>query len=523
VTRDRRDGDPHRSERLPGRPLPRRIVTAAPALLALDVGTSRCRAAVLTPSGDVLAEASRPTPVETGAGGAAVVDVDRIWSDVAALARTTTAGIDVAAIGVAAQLGTVFLDDRREPLLPAMLWADRRAAGEAEELAGTAGAASLDLARRPIAAELHGPRLRWLRRHRPSAATAVRGIVSLKDAIVLRLTGALVTDETHASYSGLFDVAGRRWSPELCRLNDVPMALLPEARPAVAPAGRLTEAAAGALALRPGLPVSVGGSDGTLGTLGGGAVRAGVTVDVAGTTDVLLHIAAHPGAPGGGAIANAHAVPGLWSIGGPTGMTGGAVSWIAGMLGHPTVGEALAALPDAIGTAAAPSVGPPYFYPALSGSRFPRWRPTDRGSLVGLSPDDGPASLLRAAAEGAAFVLRQGLAVLEAAGLAVDDLVVVGGAAHHAGLLQLRADVLGRPLRIAANAEASGIGAAMTAGLAAGLFADAGEAAAAMVRDAGVIRPDAGRARLYAEKFRLWSASLGLDGPPGAEATPVRS
>jgi L-ribulokinase len=100
------------------------------------------------------------------------------------------------------------------------------------------------------------------------------------------------------------------------------------------------------------------------------------------------------------------------------------------------------------------------------------------------------------------------LSVLASAGLRIDVLVVVGGLANHSGPLQLRADILGLPLRAAANAEASSIGAAMTTGIAGGSLADAGEATAAMVRYADVIRPDPRHART--EKFAWWSASFGL-------------
>jgi sugar (pentulose or hexulose) kinase len=189
-------------------------------------------------------------------------------------------------------------------------------------------------------------------------------------------------------------------------------------------------------------------------------------------------------------------------------MTGGAVSWMARVLGHDSLGDALAALPDALD--APPTAGPPFFYPSLSGSRFPDWRAADRGSFVGLSAFDGAGTLLRATAEGAAFVLRRGLSVLASAGLRIDELIVVGGLANHSGPLQLRADILGLPLRVAANAEASSIGAAMTAGIDGGSFADAGEAAAAMVRYADVVRPNPHHARTYDEKFARWSASFCL-------------
>lgn len=484
-------------------------MTRGQTLLALDIGTSRCRATVFSADGTVVADASRPMIVETPAPGEVVLDPEGLWSDIGAIIRDLgPAAAGVGGVGITAMLGMLPIDRDRRPLGPVLLWSDRRAEVEAAELAATGGRESLAIAARRLMAELTGPRLKWLARHQPDLFRRIDRVVSLKDFVLMRMTGALVTDETHASYSGLFDVDSRAWSAVLCRLQEVEPERLPPVHAATDVAGTVTEMAADATGLRAGIPVAVGSSDGTVGAIGAGAVRAGVTIDVAGTTDVILHVAAAPVRdPDGAAIVNAHAAPGLWTVGGPTGLTGGAVDWMARILGYASVGEAAAALRDEL--AAFPPGDGPVFQPALTGSRFPDWNAAEQGMLLGLSHEHGSAALLRAAREGAAFTVRAALSVVQRCGMGIDAIIVVGGLARDADALQQRADILDLPLRTLANCEASAVGAAMLAGVAVGMFADLGEAAAAMVRYDRTFVPDAGRAAAYEGPYQAWCRAFG--------------
>ena len=123
------------------------------------------------------------------------------------------------------------------------------------------------------------------------------------------------------------------------------MEILPTVRPWVALAGGVTPAAAQLTGLEPGTPVAVGGPDGSTGALGVGAVRPGLTVDIAGTTDVLLHVTDMPAVRvTGGAVLNAYLLDDLWTVGGPTGLTGGGLDWLAATLGHESADAAYRAL-----------------------------------------------------------------------------------------------------------------------------------------------------------------------------------
>ncbi len=476
-------------------------MAGVPAVLAVDAGSSRLRASLVALRDGAVIDSRLAPALPLGAE----LDVGALWRDLVAIAgELDRTQADISAIAVAAQLGMVLLDDRGRPARPALGWGDKRARREAEQLSDLLPPETLASAGRPISAELTIARLRWLATHEPTTLRRARWVVSIKDALIHRLTGRAVTDETNASYTGLFDVYNRAWAPALVEAAGIEAALLPPARPGAAVAGTLTDEAAAALGLPRGLAVAVGGPDGTVGAIGAGAVHAGVTVDVAGTTDVLLHTIDRPLAdPPHGTVLNAHLAPSLWTAGGPTGLTGGVVQWTASLLGFGSVDDAHRALGE---TAAHSSEGP-IFLTTLDGSRFPTWRPERTGLIAALRPEHGPADVFLAAQQGVAFTVGAGLDALRTRGLQINEVIVVGGAAARPATLQLRSDAWAVSVVALANREATTIGAAMLAGVAGGAFPDLDRAARALVRPVHRYEPRPQAAPAMAAARRRWQAA----------------
>jgi len=475
-------------------------MTGVPVVLAVDAGSSRLRVSLVAlEDGTVIATGLGPAlPLD------AELDVELLWRDfVAITADLDRTQADTRAIAVAAQLGMVLLDDRGRPVRPALVWGDKRAHREADQLSALLPAETLAPTGRPMAPELTVARLRWLATNEPASLRRTRWVVSIKDALVYRLTGRAVTDESNASYSGLFDVYNRTWSPSLVETSGIDAVLLPPARPGTATAGSLSKEAANALGLPHRLPVAVGGPDGTVGAIGAGAVRAGVTVDVAGTTDVLLHTIDRPLTdPTHRTVLNAHVAPSLWTAGGPTGLTGGVIKWTASLLGFKSVDDAHRALGEAT-----PDSSRPIFLTTLDGSRFPSWQPERTGLIAHLRPEHGPADVFLAAQQGVAFTVGAGLDALRALGLEINEVTVVGGTASKPTTLQLRSDAWSMSVVALANREATTIGAAMLAGVASGAFPDLETAARALVRPAHRYEPrPQAAAEMYATRQRWLDA-----------------
>jgi sugar (pentulose or hexulose) kinase len=219
-----------------------------------------------------------------------------------------------------------------------------------------------------------------------------------------------------------------------------------------------------------GLPVAVGGPDGTVGCLGAGLTEPGLAVDVAGTSDVVFVISSRPvRVPGANLVLNAYLVPGLWAVGGPTGLTGGCLDWFVGAFpppGDPSrpvyerVEAAVAAVP--------PGAEGLNFSPNLTGARTPLWNPQARGQMTGIGPQHGWGHVARAIMEGVATQVAEIVAIAHAAGAPVREVRLVGGGGRSYEWQKIRAAALGRPVAVVRGGSLTG--SAMIAGVAAGVF-----------------------------------------------------
>ena len=463
------------------------MAEAVGAFLAIDAGSSGTRVTLVSTEGRTLASAAEAATSDRPGDGADFTP-GRLWRQVVGLVHEAhPADFRILGIGVTSQLGVVLVDKNASVVDEVLLWSDARGTQEAHELDHDLGELR-GLVGRRISAELTASRVRWWNRHRPAALAAARWVLSLKDFLVMRLTRVVATDETHASYTGWFDVRARRYSQELIDRTGVDASLLPPVRPAAQAAGGLDPQVATLLGLREGIPVAVGAPDGTVGALGAGAVSPGVTVNVAGTTDVLVSVIDDPRwDPSQRAVLNAHAISGRWVLGGPTGMTGGAVEWVSRLLGYKSASEAFETLgAEAMDLPA--GAGGISFNPALSGSRLPAWQGNERGMFAGLAACHSPAHVLRAAYEGSAFVALESIEALRAAGASIEEVVMVGGTARRSELVRLRSQLWRLPVRVLDGIDATTIGAAMLAGVAAGTFADTAAAARALVPTGELVR-----------------------------------
>lgn len=490
-------------------------------MLALDVGTTEARASVYGPDGAVIASGRQRHTLAFAATDQVEIDAwELVRSLVGALKALEGHLRDVEAVAVAAELGTIFVDADLNPLGNALCWPDKRAWREAAWIAGDIGRAAVYATTgRVVDPELPAAKYLWLQRNEPDRAKATRWVLSIKDFLVSVLCGSVVTDETHASYSMLFDVTQREWSRDLATCLGIDLALLPQVLAASATAGTVTRRAAQLTGLRQGTRVAVGDPDGTLGTVGAGLVRAGVTTDLIGTADVLFHGTERPVFdPAQRAVVNVHAAEGLWAVGGPTGTTGGTVAKVATLLGYPEGADGLAAL-DREAMLVPPGSDGLAFMTSLAGDRFPAWDPSATGVVFGLRLDHSRGHVARAALEGAAYTLRAALEVYQDMGLDVSEVRIAGGGARSKLWAQVRADVCGVPL-VPVQAEATSLGAAMLAAVCAGATPSLAKLSDKLVTLAAAVSPSPEGAISYRQpysdyrrlrselrgSFKLWSS-----------------
>lgn len=466
--------------------------------LVIDAGSSSLRIAVTDPLGKALRVATCPWRAS------AEVDLDALMAELFRLAGQVDAGATpLGGIAVSAQLGVALLDADLRPVGPVTTWADTTGAGPdgaVDRLGRELGEAALRLAGRRVTAGSAAVRLQWLRSTMPDAAPSLRWITSIKDAIVARLTGQVVTDPTHASYSMLYDTAAGCWSDELTGTVGVDHELLAPVRPASAHLP-LSDDAARALGLPSGLPVCIGGPDGTVGAVGAGATAAGRTIDISGTTDVLVHVTSAPVSdPTGRCVRNQHLVPGLWTIGGATGTTGGMLDLLIRLLG--TGAEDLLAE----GRLVTVPIGSRGLVvdTALGGHRFPNWG-APGGSIAGFDAHHHREDLIAAALEGTARLVLEGILAVEDAGCPVGEVVVTGGGASEESLRR-RAALWGRPVVAPTLRESTLRGAALIAMVATGTAEDIDAAHRLVTSEERPVRVEApaGDLRAAERAFTSW-------------------
>lgn len=473
-------------------------------LLGLDLGTGSVKALLLAEDGTVIGEGSAPYAVRSPRPGWAESRPEEWWEAVVSATRSAVGGrgAGVTAVGLSGQMhGVVLSDGEGRPLRPAVLWADSRSGGELATYRGLDRETRRGLAN-PPAVGMAGPSLLWLRRNEPDVYGSARWGLQPKDWLRLRLTGVAASEPSDASATLLYDLVSDRWSYPVVEALGLRPDLLAPLVPSGEAAGELLRSAADGLGLRAGLPVAAGAADTAAAMLGCGMLGPGPVQLTVGTGAQIFAAKREPAPdPNGRTHLYRAAAPGLWYSMAAIQNAGLALEWARKLLGaswEEVYEEAFSAPPGAGGVS---------FLPYLSGERTPRFDPAARGAWTGLGLDHTRAHLLRAALEGVAFALREGLEALEAAGTPAPELRLAGGGSGgEAGepWRRLLADVLGRPLHLLPDGVApvaSARGAALLAGLASGALRTA--------EDTLDLAPETVRTVRPGEQVPLYEAAYG--------------
>ena len=490
-------------------------MSAEPAILALDQGTTGSTALVVARDGRVVGRGYSEFTQHFPRPGWVEHDAEEIWRVTLRVARAALeeAGreVRVEAIGIANQRETVVLWDRATlaPACRAIVWQDRRTASVCAEL--RRGGHEARVRRRTglvLDPYFSGTKLTWLLRAHPElrrAAEAGDLAAGTIDAwLVARLTGGAVhaTDPTNASRTLLYDLRRRAWDASLADLLEVPVGILPEVRPSAGDFGI-------ALGEHFGTEIPVAGvaGDQQAALFGQGCRRPGLAKVTYGTGAFLLLHTGDEVVPSENGLLTTLACDErggpAYAVEGSIFSAGAAVQWLRdglGVLGHASESEARAReVADNAGV---------YFVPAFVGLGAPHWIPEARGTVVGVTRGTTASHLVRAALEsiayGTAGVIR---AMEEDAGLAAEELRADGGVARNRWLMQFQADILGVPVRRASQVETTALGAAGLAGIATGIWPD-GEAFAASAGEPRVFAP-AMDARRRKDLLAGWERAVG--------------
>ena len=465
----------------------------ADLILVLDEGTTSTRALAFTLDGAILASATRPITQHYPASGWVEHDAGELWAlSRACLDEVATAvGVErIACIGLTNQRETIVFWDRAtgEPLAPAIVWQDRRSAALCDRLRAEGFEAEVQATTGLVLDPyFSGTKIAWAMAEWPTVAAAARegrlALGTVDSWLLFKLTDGAVhaTDATNASRTMLMDLAACEWDEHLIARLGVPRQALPVITDC---AGALGETRL----LGRTVPVTGCAGDQHAAAIGQACLTPGMVKATYGTgTFVLAHAGSEP-------VPSRHRLLSTlaWRIGGQAAyalegsiFTGGAaVQWLRDGIG---VIEA-AAETEAL-AASVPDSGGVVLVPAFVGLGAPYWRADVRGLLTGLTAATTRAHLARATLEAMGHQTADLLDTLAADNVRAERLRVDGGMVANDWLCQDLADVLGIPVERPAVIETTALGAAMLAGVGAGLFPDLG-AAAAMHRPERVFIPE---------------------------------
>ena len=486
-------------------------------IIGIDAGTSVIKSVAFTVDGEQLAVTAIPNIYETLDDGGAEQDMAKTWTDTATTLRDLAGKVPrlnerLAAIAVTGQGDGIWLIDAKgEPVAPAWLWLDSRAASITEDyIASPAYDAHYRRTGTGVNACQQSVQLTWMKRHRPEVLARAASSHHCKDWLYYKLTGERVSDPSEANFT-FGNYRTMQYEPGI--LDDLENSeskrLLPRIVNGTEESHGLSEAAAKETELPPGTPIVLGYVDVVCTGVGGGLFdvegRSGCTI--VGSTGMHMRLVRSPEnvrlndertgytmmfpAPGMRAQIQSNMASTL------------NIDWLLDLARDILAGQGLKrerrdllnGMDEAI--LARPG-GRLLFHPYISkaGERGPFIEPAARAQFTGLETGMGFADMMRAVFEGLCLAARD---CYEAMGSLPEEIRITGGAARSKALRVLLASALHAPVRSVEREEAGAAGAAMMAAIERKIYPGMAECAARWVDPAlgPLTRPDAAMTKSF--------------------------
>ncbi|MDE0079818.1 MAG: xylulokinase [Caldilineaceae bacterium] len=478
-------------------------------LIGIDSSTTATKSLIIDGEGEIVAVGAAEYPFETPQPLWSEQHPDLWWDGTVQSMRAALdqSGIDpaeVGAVGVSGQMhGLVLLDEEGVPLRQAILWNDQRTGKQCDDMRLWLGKENLvRITGNDALAGFTAPKILWVKENEPEIYSRVRQILLPKDYVRFKLTGDYATDKAGAGGTSLLELATRDWSPTVLAALEIPPQFLPPTHEGTQVTGTISAQAAEATGLRAGTPVVGGGGDQSAQGMGVGAIEEGIVALTLGTSGVVFATANEPFyEPEGRLHAFPHALPDKWHLMGVMLSAAGSLRWHRDTLAPGVEFD------DLVAPASEVPIGSEglLFLPYLTGERTPHPDPFARGAFVGLTVRHELAHMTRAVLEGVAFGLRDSFTLMQGVGLGeIRQVRVSGGGARSPLWRQILADVLGSELVTVNTTEGAAYGAALLAGVGAGVWPDGESACAATIRVTGSTTPKADAVAAYHEFYELY-------------------
>jgi len=474
-------------------------------ILTLDVGTTSLKGALVDISGSLLALRIQEYELEKPAPDRVEVDPDVYWSSAKKviaeiLAESAVDPRRIAALGITGQGETLIVTDTSgRPLRKALVWLDNRAVAEAEAIKAEFGRDEVYrvTGQQDIVPGWTAAKILWLRNNEPDTFKAAAKFLMVEDYLVFCLTGKYATDHALNSSTLYYDVPHACWWQRMLDFLQVSESHLPTLLNSGEAAGNIVAD----IGLASSTLVTVAPIDQISAAVGAGNIAPGMVTE---TTGSVMAICATVGEMVYDPLKRIglyrHAIPGRYVLLPWVPTAGMALRWFRDEFAP---GTDYASLTDAAATIP-PGCEGLLLLPHLNGMVNPDINPDARGVFFGISLSHRKPHFVRAVLEAVAYSLRDNVEALEEMGVECTQLVSLGGAARSALWLQIKSDVLGRPLSVMDNEETTSLGCAVLAAAGTGLYGSVEEAIKGMVVSGRSVVPNPENHTVYDSRFKKY-------------------
>lgn len=486
--------------------------------LGIDAGTTAMKAALFSQNGELIAVSSQEYTLETPKLAWVELDPRVYWQKCVqviaeVLKITGCKPQDIQALAISSQAETLIcLDCNGQPVRKAIVWLDNRAVEEAAEIAAKFSREEIyhTTGQPEVTATWPACKILWIRRNEPAIFAATAHFLLVEDYLLYQLTGELVTEFALESSSLLVDIQAKKWWGKMLDVIGISTEQLP---PLVDPGqtvGTICEKGSCETGLSTRTIAVAGAIDQVIGAVGSGNIAPGIISETTGGALGIVATLQNPTFdPGFRIPCHFHALPDTYCLL-PWGQTAGmALRWFRDAIYAPgfSRNQSDVDLYDQMTAKAAliaPGAEKLVFLPHLEGAACPEFNAAARGVFFGLTLRHTQAHMIRAILESVAFMLKKNLEIVESLGIDIKEIRSVGGGAKSDLWLQIKADVLQKPVKRVNIDEAACLGAAILASVAAGAYRDVNESASQMVHIGKTFYPNPDHNSNYLEGYRQY-------------------
>lgn len=448
-------------------------------VLGVDIGTTGARAALVSVDGELVHTAYTTHNYKTPFPGWVEQDAEVYWGSFCKVVKDVVSKCEqqrarILALSVSALAPDVLpIDKKGEPLHPAILWLDRRALEEAKWLEKKIGVEKIfQLTGNVIDPYFGLVKLLWFRNKKEYTYNKAYKILNVKDYIVYKITGEIVTDYSHAACTGIaYDIRKKEWDREMFKEIGLEMDKMPQLVSSDKVIGKVQNSISEITGLKVGTPVVAGAADAIANIVSTGITEEGESAMSLGTSGIwgILNNSDKFARN----MLNSHAVnaPDMFLTVAAPAFTGGVYQWwkdnIMKAADPEITYEIMNKEAEGINPGSDGLITLPYF----GGERTPIWDPLARGVILGFSIDHTRGHIFRSAIEGMAFAFLDNLKYIKKSGIHLkNDIIVTGGGAKSKLIREVLANALGmNTIYIGGNISAE-VGDAFIAGKGIGLF-----------------------------------------------------